>query len=105
MKLFNHVESKWGLTGLMNFVDLTAINGTAVQVDNINAGSVDIPASSAVTATMTNAEALAAAQVNGVALMQNAPSAAEYDGVAAVLIGLGSIDSLIADVVAAEAGG
>ncbi len=90
MTLFQHTgEARFSLVALMNFVDLTVFNSTAVQIDNINAGGIDVPAGGSVTATLTNTEALAVCQLDGVAVMQNAPSAAEKAAVA-VLIGQGT---------------
>jgi len=87
MKLFQHSgESKWGLTGLMNFVDFTVFNGSAAEFTNINAGGIDVPAGASVTATLTNAEVFAVAQLDGAAVMQAAPTAAEKDSVLKVMI-------------------
>lgn len=98
MHLFQHTgEAKYSLVALMNFVDLTVFNSTAAQIDNINAGGVDVPAGSSVTATLTNAECLAVCQLNGVAVMQNAPSAAELAAVATLIAQGTSLEDDIAE--------
>jgi hypothetical protein len=90
MNLFQHTgEAKYSLVALMNFVDLLLYNASAAQIDNVNAGGVDVPAGSSVTATMTNTEALAYGQLNGAAILQSDASAAEKAAIA-VLIAQGT---------------
>jgi len=87
MHLFSHTgERRFSLVALMNFVDFTVINGSAAEFTNINAGGVDVPAGSSVTATLTNAECFAVAQLDGAAVLQAAPSAAEKDSILEVLV-------------------
>ena len=106
MNLFQHTgERKYSLVALMNFVDLTVYNASAAQIDNINAGGVDVPAGSSVTATLTNAEALAVAQLNGVAVLQNAPTDAEKSAIAALIASGTALDTAITRVETAEAAG
>jgi hypothetical protein len=86
MNLFQHTgERRFSLHALMNFVDLTVYNSSGAEFTNINAGGVDVAAGASVTATLTAAEALAVAQLNGAVVMQNAPSAAELTAAAALL--------------------
>jgi hypothetical protein len=68
---------------------LLLYNASAAQIDNVNAGGVDVPAGSSVTATMTNTEALAYGQLNGAAILQSDASAAEKAAIA-VLIAQGT---------------
>lgn len=87
MNLFSHVgERKYSFVSLMNFVDFTVFNSTAAEFTNINAGGVDVPPASSVTATLTGAELLVVCALDGAAVMQNAPTATEKAAVA-VLIG------------------
>ena len=98
MKMFSHTcESKWGLTGLMNFVDFTVFNSTAAEFTNINAGGVDVAAGSSVTATLTGAELLVVCALDGAAVMQNAPTAAEKAAVATLIAQGTSLEDDIAE--------
>jgi hypothetical protein len=104
--MFRHgIESRFSLKGLMNFVDLTVFNSTGAQIDNINAGGVDVPAGSSVTATLTNTECLAVCQLAGVAVMKNAVTDAQKSAAAALILQSTALETAIAAAEAAEAGG
>jgi hypothetical protein len=106
MHLFAHTgEARFSLKSLMSFVDLTVFNFSDAQIDNINAGGVDVPAGTSVTATLTNTEALAVAQLNGVIVMQNGATAAELQSAAALLSGESTFGDLLQAAQDAEAGG
>jgi hypothetical protein len=95
MHLFNHVgESKWGLTGLMSFVDYTIFNASAAEFTNVNVGGIDIPAQSSGSATLTDAELAAVCVLNNAAVMQISPTDAEKASVLRLLINKENLDAL-----------
>ena len=95
MHLFNHVgESKWGLHGLMNFVDFTVFNASAAEFTNVNAGGIDIPAQSSGSATLTGAELLVVCALDGAAVMQISPTDAEKAAVLRLFINKANLDAL-----------
>lgn len=106
MRLIQHTgESRFSFAALMNFVDFTVWNTSAAEFTNINAGGVDVPAGASVTATLTNSEILALAQLNGAVIMQLNPTAAELRAAGKALIASSDIDTDIAAVKAAETSG
>lgn len=106
MSLFMHSgERKFSFTSLMNFVDFTVYNAGSASRDNINAGGVDVAAGASVTATLTAAEILAVAQLDGVFVTQVSASAAEKLDMANLLFDDAGADDLLDAVEAAEEGG
>ena len=75
-------------------VNYTIFNGTDAEFTNVNGGGTDVPARSKLTGvTLTDAELAAVCVLNGSAVMQDAPTAAEQGAVAAAVL-----DAIIADI-------
>jgi hypothetical protein len=67
--------------------DFIVINGTDADLENVNAGGADVVARTvSVPITLTGAELLVVAAMNGVAVMQTGATAAEQGAVIAALI-------------------
>lgn len=66
--------------------DYQVINGTDAELTNINAGGFDVAARTvSANVTLTQAELETVASMNGVAVMQASPTAAEKGSVASAL--------------------
>ena len=107
MKLLNHAgESKWGLFGLMNFVNYTVYNTSGAEFTNVNAGGTDIAAGASNTAVaLSDAELAAVCVLNGAVVMQTGATAAEIRAAAKALVTASDLDSNVAEIERAESTG
>lgn len=97
MYLLNHVDaSRWSLLALMSFVDYTVFNGSAAEFTDINVGGDDVAAGASANATLTDAELAAVCVLNGAAVMQTAPTAAEKAAIIRTVINLEGLDAVVA---------
>ena len=106
MRIMNHVDAnRWSLASMMSFVDFTVFNSSAAEFTNINAGGVDVPAGQSLTATLTGAELLVVAALNGAVVMQTAPTAVEIRAAAKILVVASNLDDNVTELIRADDSG